>query len=225
MSLHQVIISSAVGAVVANPYPVPGYGYPAAGGSINATGYIETNIAYFEPSSISNPVVGLWRRTYQGNALPGNGTIDPAFPDSYTQAQSKLDAYVGFGNGSDVANNYSMEWKGYFKPTVTGDFVFSASIDDYMFLWIGGAAIGGYDNTNRVLQDSMGSGRYHMEAGKYYPVRMIFTEMFGGNECNISFALNGETLANNQENAASGQFYTDDSTNTGVYPSGLVQPV
>lgn len=222
MSIFQTLIGSAVGASAPPLYPVPGFGYPNAGGSINATGVIDTISGYYEASSLSNPVVGLWRRTYSGEAV-GSGTFDPAFPTGYSEQQSMLDPYVGFGNGTDVATEYTMEWKGYFKPAVTGDFVFSSTVDDYMFMWLGQTATTGYDVTNYVLRNSMGSNRKTMTAGKYYPVLIRFSEHQGGNECSISFALNGEQLQNNQQNASIGQFYTDDVTNSGFFPgTGLI---
>jgi hypothetical protein len=230
MSIIQSIIGSAVEVNIPPPpppppvYPVPGSNYTTVFGT-SAPLIVNPVSGYYEASSVGdNPQVGLWRRAYQGLAV-STGALDPNFPASYTLSESLLDPYVGFGSQADGATNYSMEWIGYFKPAVTGNFVFSANIDDYMYMWIGQNAVSGFTTTypNYVLENSSGSNGLAMIAGLYYPVRIRYTEIGGANACDIRFALSGEPLLHNQLNASIGQFYVDGIVNNGAFPaSGLI---
>jgi len=205
-------------------YPVPGFNYPLAGGTAIPTNAFPM-AGYYEPSSITNPVVGLWRRTYNGTLLDGTNIGVETFPTGFAQVESQLDTYVGFGQGIDVSTYFTMEWKGYFRPETTADYTFTSNVDDYMFLWIGQNAVSGFNNQygNYILQNSSGSDRIPMIAGKYYPVRMRYTELQGGHSCVIAFGISGYPMLNNLENGAIGQFYTDDNTSNGTFPaSGLI---
>lgn len=231
MNLIQAIIGSAVEVDIPLPppplgtYPVPGSNYTTVFGT-SAPLVVDVVSGYYEPSSVgASPNVGLWRKAYQGIAVTTSATMDPDFPASYTVAESLLDPEVGFGSQPDSATNYSMEWIGYFKPAVTGDFVFSANVDDIMYMWIGSNAVSGFTTTypNWILENSSGSRGLTMTAGKYYPVRIRYSEYEGNNACDIRFALSGEPLLHNQLNAAIGQFYIDNSSASGAFPaSGLI---
>jgi hypothetical protein len=228
MSIFQTIIASAVGEVYTPPptgYPAPGFGYPSGGGGISTPTIQRIPAGYYEASSLSNPIVGLWRRTYDGALLDGINVGVETFPTGFPEVESMLDVPVGFGYGLDVSTNFTMEWKGYFKPEANGDFVFTSSVDDYMFMWIGNPAVSGFTNnpSSYIIKENSGTDRIFMEAGRYYPVRIRYTENEGGNNCSIAFGLSGYSMYNNQLNGAIGQFYTDDNTNAGSYPpSGLI---
>jgi hypothetical protein len=223
MSIIQSIIATAIGSSGGSTnFPVPGSNYPANEYTVDATG-TTTLTGYWNSSSISNPVVGLWRRAYTGTALDGTN-FDNNFPGLYTQRQSLLDPYVGFGSADDGETNYTMEWLGYFKPAVDGDFIFAQAVDDYAYFWIGQDAVSGFTNTNAFLDGSSGPpAKLTMLAGKYYPVRIRYTENQGGNEYALVSGLNNTLMRNNSNTAATGQFYTDGNTSSGSFPaSGLI---
>jgi hypothetical protein len=228
MSIIQTLIGSTVGEVYTPPpvgYPAPGFGYPSGHGGISTPSTQRIPAGYYEASSLSNPIVGLWRRTYTGALLDGTNVGDGSFPTGFTQVESMLDVPVGFGYGLDESTDFTMEWKGYFKPETTGDFVFTSQVDDYMFMWLGNPALQYFNNnpSNYILKDSSTSDAIHMTAGRYYPVRIRYTENQGGNNCSIAFGLSGYSQYNNQMNGAIGQFYTDDNTSAGNYPaSGII---
>lgn len=236
MSLIQSIIGSAVGA--ATPpvtYPAPGSNYPAGSYTTNQTVAVTPTGYYPWPTFIStNPTNGLWRKTYTGMALDGNN-CDLNFPTGYTQVESMLDPAVGFGSATDSATNYTMEWLGYYAPEVDGNFTFAVnSVDDYIMMWIGAEAVSGFNNSNWLLKanGAQASSSYvPMLSGRWYPVRIRYTEGSGGNSCPIVHGLNGQPMKNNNESGPivngsptglAGYFKTDSNTNAGTFPSGLL---
>lgn len=230
MSLMQAIIGSAVtneGGGVSWQYPPPGNLYPVASGSLTGGTLSGAIVGHYETGSIVAPNYGLYRRTYTGNAFnDGSYTNDPAFPASYTQVDETGDAAVGFASDADVAEIFTMEWIGYFKPAVSGDFVFQVAADDYFMMWIGEDAVSGFDNTNMIIQASnttMGSLALPLTADRYYPVRMRLVEGTGFHNCTIWSGLSGVSLGHNSETAATGQFFYDTESVNGGYPaSGLI---
>lgn len=225
MSLIQGIIGSAVGVVTPpppqGPYPNMGSNYPVSHSAMSS-GIAQAAPAYY--SSISADNVGLLRRAFNGTAITG-GAIDANWPSTYSVAQQGRDQYVGFGYAIDGATNYTMEWVGYFKPAVSGDFNFAWSVDDYLCFWIGATAVSGWTWGNSYVGASNGAGYFPLVAGRYYPVRILYTEMSGGNDCTIWTGLNNQVPVHNADAAAIGQFFCDADQNTGaaIFPgSGLV---
>lgn len=47
-----------------------------------------------------------------------------------------------------VANNFSVQWLGYFKPNITTTWKFILGSDDNSFFWIGNNAISNYTSSN-----------------------------------------------------------------------------
>ena len=229
MSIIQTIIGSAVG-VNYNPtltYPAPGSNYPITRSNI-ASFSSQSQPAYYEASSIITPVTGLWRRTYGSTAITGS-SFDTNFPSGYGQTESMRDEHVGFGSADDSATNYSMEWKGYFKPAVSGDFNFAFQVDDYLCFWIGANAVSGstWVNANAAGANDLVAGKFPLVAGRYYPVRIAYTENFGGNQCTVWAGLDGTVPVHNTANAAVGQFFfddTDDAHRISFPGLGLVTP-
>ena len=86
-------------------------------------------------------------------------------------------------------------------------------------MWLGQDAINNAVPETAILTNGDTTTKIALLVDKYYPVRMRYTENFGGHECTIVFGLNNTTFANNQENAAVGQFFSDDLTATTSYPN------
>ena len=223
MSMIQSIIASAVGEPAPTDYPRPGLNYPSnTGNPGDMSANNRTIVGYYEAGSLNTISPGLYRRTYTGLALDGEGGMDTGFPISWNQVETKIDNFVGFGNNPDVAENFTMEWLGYFLPSVSGDFVFNTAVDDYGYLWIGQEAVTGFTTSNAICQNDSISWTNTMTAGKYYPVRIRFTEIAGNNQYALSFGLNNTNLVNNLQSTV-GRFYRDINTNAGAFPgSGLI---
>lgn len=220
MSLIQSIIGSAVGAsapILA--FPAPGSNYPAGETTPTMTGSLSFG-GYYD--SISSPSLGLWRKAYHGTALNGTDQ-DNNFFINPTVAQTTADVYVGFGSALDGQSNYTMEWLGYFKPAVDGNFVFSSQVDDYMYMWMGQYALSNSPNkATAILTDSGTTPIMALTAGRYYPVRIRYSEFGGANQMALVTGLNETLLRNNISTGSTGQFFYDATTAAGTFPSGLI---
>lgn len=230
MSIQQAIIASAVGSP---PPPGPTWNYPPSGnhypvdyGNAVSASSGGTVSGYYEGSSLAGPTLGLWRRTFNGGAIAPSGNNDNqlwftvGFPTA-AAVEDFADTHVGFGNDNDVATNFSVILTGYFKPAVDGDFVFSMNVDDYASMWIGANAIAGTYGVNNVAinanNNKVDSLAYTMTAGKYYPIRIMYSEVSGGHNLTIWSGLNNTVLKNQDHSASTGQFYFDGNNSNGGY--------
>jgi hypothetical protein len=90
----------------------------------------------------------------------------------------------------DSTEYYSVEWTGYFRPNVTGIWTFNMYTDNNGYMWIGSPAHAGYSTSNSLITNTNvtnGSGSISLVAGVYYPIRIRFTELFGGDNASMYF--------------------------------------
>jgi len=113
--------------------------------------------------------------------IDGNFNTNPKyFLNSNTHYN---DIAVKFDNLQNATNNkintiktaYSIEWYGYFKPNMTGNWKFTLSTDTVSLLWIGDIAINDYENTNAAI-NTKGSNTISLklDANKHYPIRIQY---------------------------------------------------
>jgi hypothetical protein len=107
-------------------------------------------------------------------------------------------------NGQYPANNgdyYSMEIFGYFRATVSGTYTFYIISDDGSYIWIGPNALVGYTtsnaNMNNAGTNALISCTVTLLAGTYYPIRIHYTEVAGGDDLQFSFTPPGGTRTYN----------------------------
>lgn len=233
MSIIQSFIASSYAGDFGPPppnwmYPPIGNNYPAIAGVAGANQPAIAVSGYYEASSLATtPNLGLWRFTYDNQqALDASYQIDSNFPNGYNQVQSMPDQFVGFGFDLDVATSFTMQWLGYFKPAQSGDFVFRMDVDDYAMMWIGQAAVSGFNASNAILQannSDVSTLKYTLSADKYYPVRIIYSENQGGHKCCVWSGLNDTVMQHNADTASTGQFWNDQNSGFGTFPStGLI---
>ena len=196
MSLHEPLEGSGG----TNP-TVPGSLYlTAAASGINAA-YGSRGTPY-DPggnvSTVPNSATGLYREKYIGNVWAPYGNFeafDITWFDDPDIGPIGIDiySYAGFGQRKDlgsmptVEDGYTLQWRGYFQAPATGTFnIWTAGTDDDAACWIGSAALtptyanmNGYATNNRVL--SLNS--VNLTAGQWYPVRFVFTEFTGWEQC------------------------------------------
>jgi GLEYA domain len=121
----------------------------------------------------SNPYsAGIWRDTYTGYFAD-----DPAWFLTATKTGTGIPDLTTI-TASSIPSTTSIEWRGYFKPTVSDTYTFYTNSDDASYLWIGEIARSGY-NTGNALVDNGGlhgateeSGSIALSAGVYYPIRI-----------------------------------------------------
>jgi hypothetical protein len=90
--------------------------------------------------------------------------------------------------------NFSCQWLGYFKPTTTETYTFFTSSDDASYVWVGSNSISGFTTTNSTVNNGglhgtqERSGTIALTAGTYYPLRIQFGELSGGDVMTFSYS-------------------------------------
>ncbi len=107
-------------------------------------------------------------------------------------------------NGQYPVNNadyYSMEIFGYFRASVSGTYTFYLASDDGSYIWIGPNALVGYTtsnaNMNNAGTNALISCTVTLLAGTYYPIRIHYVEVAGGDNIEFSFTPPGGTRTYN----------------------------
>jgi len=113
-------------------------------------------------------------------------------------------------------DNYSWQWLGYFKPSSTENYTFYTSSDDASYVWIGNNAINGFTTANANVNNGgehgdqeAGSSPVALTAGVYYPIRVQFGELQGGDVITVSF----QTPSIAQRTNGLGYYYYNSNTN------------
>lgn len=108
-----------------------------------------------------------------------------------------LTSIGSFSSSPDFSQeeNYSWEWIGYFKPSTTEEYTFYTSSDDGSYLWIGESAnnptlLNVLVNNGGPHGDQEVSASINLVANTYYPIRIQFGEIGGGDIITVSFSTN-----------------------------------
>lgn len=121
-------------------------------------------------------------------------------PSWFSTAQTHGDVNTltsidSFSSSFDLASEeyYSWEWTGFFKPSTTENYTFYTNSDDGSYLWIGESA--NNPTIQNVLVNNGGahgsqevSASIQLIANEYYPIRIQFGEIGGGDVITVSFS-------------------------------------
>jgi hypothetical protein len=138
---------------------------------------------------------GLFKTTYDGyfNDIPSFfATATPAAYD--TNPATSVQTTEISESGNDDGSNFSCEWLGYFLPSTTETYTFFTASDDASYVWIGSNAISGFTTENAIVNNGglhgvqEASGTISLTAGVYYPIRIQFGELDGGDELTFSYS-------------------------------------
>ena len=150
----------------------------------------------------SNYLAGLYKTTYAGYHSDNVNFFATATPTTYNRnlATSVQTTEISEPSGED-GSNFSCQWLGYFKPTTTETYTFYLNSDDGSYMWIGANALSGFTTANANINNGGAhgpvevSGTAALTAGTYYPVRIQFGEIGGGDimTFNHSTATIGKT--------------------------------
>jgi hypothetical protein len=140
---------------------------------------------------VGNAAAGLLKRRYD----QGYFYDDPTWFDGKTPDSSGADTTLHIETNAD---NYSIVWTGYFVVPTTGIYRFATTSDDSSFLWLGNNAVSGYTTSNAIVNNGGLHGNtwayspnyYQMTAGDYYPMRVMFGELSGGDTLDVYYELN-----------------------------------
>jgi len=138
---------------------------------------------------------GLFKTTYTGyfnDDVSFFATATPATVGT-NPATSVQTTSIVEGSG-DSGSNFSCQWLGYFKPTTTQTYTFYTSSDDASYMWIGSNAQSGFTTLNATVKNGglhgqvEQSGTASLTAGVYYPIRIQFGELSGGDVMTFNFS-------------------------------------
>lgn len=149
--------------------------------------------------SIPNPTTGLWRRKYDG--IPSFDDPNWFVTNAGLMTSEKATTQYIQTDAQDTTAIFSLQFKGYFCPTVSGEYKFRTQSDDGSWLWIGLPAT---DPTtqNALVNNGGAHGQVTVEsfravkltAGIYYPIRVHMWDSGGnwflGTEYTIDYGLN-----------------------------------
>lgn len=149
---------------------------------------------------ISKILVNDYLNGLSGKRYIGYHNDDPSWflTASLHGDTNNLTSIDNFSSSPDFSQEeyYSWEWIGYFKPSTTETYTFYTSSDDGSYLWIGENAVSGY-NVGNALVNNGGphgnqetSGSISLIANTYYPIRIQFGEIEGGDIMTVSFSTN-----------------------------------
>jgi hypothetical protein len=154
---------------------------------LNANGYWSSWVTPY--------VAGLFKTTYSGYFNDNVGFFTTATPASIGgNPTTSVQTTSIFEPAQDDGENFSCQWLGYFKPTTSETYTFFTSSDDASYVWIGGTAISGFTTGNAVVNNGglhgiqEASGSIALTAGTYYPIRIQFGELSGGDAMTFNYS-------------------------------------
>lgn len=142
---------------------------------------------------------GLYRRKYENYF-----NDDVNWFKNTTPLHGMADNVLAFAV-SNVEDGFSMEWKGYFRPQVTGTYNFWTYSDDASYLWIGQNALSGYTPENALINNGSehpsqwanNTNSVLLEGGKYYPIRIQMGDDIADEVMQVFYGLAGENGSRN----------------------------
>ena len=159
---------------------------------------------------------GLFKTTYSGYFSDDVSFFATATPASVggnpaTSVQTTAISEPAADDGS----SFSCQWLGYFKPTTTETYTFFTSSDDASYVWIGANAQAGFTTGNATVNNGGLHGNLEkfgtiaLTAGVYYPIRIQFGELSGGDVMTFSYSTPTITKTTN----VTGLVFYNSSTN------------
>jgi len=148
---------------------------------------------------------GLYFSIYEGYHgenvnYDNSASIKTGYTSGYTNSITNIS--IGTNNQiplTGAIENYTVVWNGYFRSNYTGIHTFRLNSDDGSYLWIGNIAITGYTRQTATVDDGglhgmvTKTGTASLTSGTYYPIRIMFGEKGGGDDCTVSWSTDGGT--------------------------------
>ena len=162
--------------------------------------YLNNNVVW----QLTNYSAGLYKRTYAGYHNENPSFFATATPTTYgANPATSVQTTIINEPGTDDGTNFSVQWLGYFKPTTTETYTLYIASDDGSYLWIGANALSGFTTTNATINNGGAHGTVErnatvsLTAGTYYPIRMQFGEIGGGDVFTFNFSTPTITKTSN----------------------------
>jgi hypothetical protein len=161
-------------------------------------------------------VAGLYKTTYSGYFADTVSFFATATQQTFLNNPATSVQTTAISEpGSDDGSSFSCQWLGYFKPVTSETYTFYTSSDDASYMWIGENAQSGFTTTNATVKNGglhgnqEQSGSIALTAGTYYPVRIQFGELSGGDVLTFNYSTPTITKTTN----VTGLVFYNSSTN------------
>jgi hypothetical protein len=159
---------------------------------ISATkAYLNNNIVW-QPTNYN---AGLYKTTYAGYHNENPSVFANATPTIYgTNPATSIQTTAISEAATDDGSNFSVQWLGYFKPTTTETYTFFTNSDDASYMWIGANALSGFTTANSTVNNGglhgnqERNGTAALMAEVYYPIRIQFGELSGGDVFGFNYS-------------------------------------
>ena len=147
------------------------------------------------PSPTSSFSAGIFKTTYAGYHNENPAFFATATPTAFgSNPATSVQTTSITEPSSDDGSNFSCQWLGYFKATTTETYTFFLSSDDGSYLWIGANALSGFTTANSNINNGGAHGplevssTFSLTAGVFYPIRIQFGEIGGGDVMTFSYS-------------------------------------
>jgi len=157
------------------------------------TSYLTTN-GYWT-SWVLPYTAGVYKTTYSGYFADNVSFFATATPASVGgNPATSVQTTSIFEPSQNDGENFSCQWLGYFKPTTTETYTFFTSSDDASYVWVGSNAVSGFTTTNSTVNNGglhgtiEKSGTIALTSGVYYPIRIQFGELSGGDVMTFNYS-------------------------------------
>ena len=154
---------------------------------LNANGYWTSWVTPY--------VAGLYKTTYSGYFNDNVNFFATATPASVGgNPATSVQTTSIFEPATDDGSNFSCQWLGYFKPTTSETYTFFTSSDDASYVWVGSNAQTGFTTGNSTVNNGGLHGTLEkfgsiaLTAGTYYPIRIQFGELSGGDVMTFNYS-------------------------------------
>jgi hypothetical protein len=138
---------------------------------------------------------GLYKTTYAGYFADNVSFFATATPTTYgSNPATSVQTTTISEAATDDGSSFSIQWLGYFKPTTTQTYTLYISSDDGSYLWIGANALSGFTTANANINNGGAHGPVEVSttisltAGTYYPIRIQFGEIGGGDVFSFNYS-------------------------------------
>ena len=181
------------------------------------SGFAGMIVAMQQPIITVNPYLpGLYKTTYAGYHNETPSFFATATPTTYgTNPATSVQTTAISEAGTDDGSNFSCQWLGYFLPSTTETYTLFIASDDGSYLWIGANALTGFTTANATINNGGAHGTVEVSAtvaltaGTYYPIRMQFGEIGGGDV----FTFNYSTATITKTTDVTGRVFYNPNTN------------
>ena len=187
--------------------------------SLSNTGIMTINgSGQFDEYTLASSLysAGLYKTTYVGYFSDTPTWFATATRGAYgANPATEVQTTIIQEPASDDGSNFSVQWLGYFLPSTTETYTFFTSSDDGSYMWIGANALTGFTTGNATVSNGGAhapvevSGTAALTAGVYYPIRIQFGEIGGGDVMSFNFSTATITKTTN----VTGRVFYNPATN------------